>query len=194
MNTPRINSPARKTCDAERIQQILMIAGQDAALGVQAIDGALVEFPDDPRLHFLKGSLLIGLRRHIAAHTELTRAVEIDPEYAIARFQLGFFELTSGEADTARTTLAPLLDLPDGHYLRHFAQGLDSLVRDQFDECIASLRAGQRANRENEPLNRDMALIIEKCQGLATPPESAFDEISATSLLLRSSSFGSKLH
>ncbi|MDR3438078.1 tetratricopeptide repeat protein [Telmatospirillum sp.] len=189
-----MNFQPERNCDAERIGQILAIAAQDAASGVQAIDAALAQFPDDPRLHFLKGSLLIGLRRHIGAHAELTRAVDLDPHYAIARFQLGFFELTSGEADAARATLAPLLDLPEGHYLRHFAQGLDSLVRDRFDECIASLRAGQRANVENEPLNRDMELIIEKCRGLVSPADSAYDEISATSLLLRSPGFGSKLH
>jgi tetratricopeptide (TPR) repeat protein len=191
-----MNVQAWQRCDDAQIRQILDIAAQDAAAGVRAIDALLAQWPGDARLHFLKGSLLIGLRRHIMAHAALTRAIEIDPDYVLARFQLGFFELTSGEAEAALATLAPLMDLPQGHYLRHFAQGLDDLVYDRFDSCIVNLRAGQAANGENEPLNRDMELIVQKCAGLerSTAPETAADEISATSLLLRSTGLGGRLH
>ena len=187
------NVPGQR-CSDEAIQQVVAIAGQDAGAGIRAADALLVQFPDDARLHFLKGSLLIGQRRHIAAHAALVRAVELDPGFAIARFQLGFFELTSGEVEASRQTLAPLLELPDTHYLKLFALGLDSLVHDRFAECIERLRQGQALNQENLPLNRDMDLIIGKCQELVGPSQTSGDDVSATSLLLRSPGVGQRLN
>jgi hypothetical protein len=104
-------------CDESRMREILTQADADSMKGVLAIDKALAEHPQDPRLHFLKGSLFIGLKRLVEAHDSLARAVAIAPEFALARFQLGFFELTSGEADAALETWGPLRNLPDGHWM-----------------------------------------------------------------------------
>lgn len=173
------------------IRDILRPSGEDAALSLAAIDEALRDHPDDARLHFLKGSLLIGLKRFIAAHQALTRAVELDPGYHLARFQLGFFELTSGEAETALATLAALKALPEDHWLRCFADGLEHLAADRFGPCIARLRAGIATNHENPALNADMELIVAACERLVAgepepEPAPAREEVSATSLLLGS--------
>jgi len=184
--------PHALLCDDIRIGQAIAVAKRDAAQAVTLLETLTAEFPEDARLYFLKGSLLVGLNRHIGAHRALSRAVELDPEYSIARFQLGFFELTSGEVEAAKATLKPLHRLPDGHYLRYFAAGLELLIADRFEECVASLRSGQEANDENEAMNHDMALIIQKClelQNIDNPGVSDDEEISATSLLLRSSDF-----
>jgi tetratricopeptide (TPR) repeat protein len=140
-------------------------------------------WPDDPRLHFLRGSMLAGRGRPIEAHAALTRAVQLAPDFALARFQLGFFELTSGEAARAITTWESLQELPPGHYLALFVAGLRHLVLDHFEETIAALQAGIAANEENLPLNRDMQLIIDQCRELA-PGAPAEAETSATSFLL----------
>ena len=84
----------------------------------------------------------------------------------LARFQLGFFELTSGEAVRALATWEPLDTLPEGHYLGHFVTGLRHLIADRFADAIAALEAGIAVNDENAPLNRDMQLIIDECAGL----------------------------
>src|SRR5689334_11367246 len=91
------------------------------------VDELLARYPEDARLHFLRGSLLAGSQRYIEAHAALKRAVELAPDYAIARFQLGFFQLTSGETANALETWGRLDALPDGHYLRKFVDGLRSL-------------------------------------------------------------------
>ena len=178
-------------CGDEAIQELLATAEEDSQRGVNAIDAVLVDFPDDARLHFLKGSLLIGLRRFIEAHGALSRAVALSPDFHIARFQLGLFELTSGEADAAIATWAPLKRLPAEHSLSIFVRGLEDLIADRFEQCIAALREGIAANDENLPLNRDMELVIEKCETLiaARPPAREETEapaaVSATSFLLR---------
>ncbi|MEQ1540689.1 MAG: hypothetical protein ABL926_00390 [Novosphingobium sp.] len=169
---------------------ILEAAQTGATNGIAAVDAALVRFPQDARLHFLKGSMLVGEKRLIAAHTALSKAVELDPQFHIARFQLGFFELTSGEAEAALTTWRPLRDLPKGQYLRSFVEGLENLAADRFTECIAALREGMTQNLENPPLNADMQLIIERCQEVLTSGGETGGEpsgdgaVSSTSFLL----------
>ena len=132
-----------------------------------SVDALLARFPDDARLHFLRGSILAGDRRYIEAHGALKRAVELAPDYAIARFQLGFFQLTSGETASALDTWGRLDGLSDGHYLRKFVDGLRCLIRDDFEGVIAHLSEGIALNGENAPLNQDMDLLLEQVRPLA---------------------------
>ena len=180
-------APTRLCGDAE-MQEILGLADADTMAGVAAIDQALISYPGDSRLHFLKGSMLIGEKRFIAAHSALTLAVQHDPDFHLARFQLGFFELTSGEAATALATWQPLHALPPENFLRIFVDGLEHLIADRFEACIASLNSGISCNTENVPLNTDMQLIISRCEELLGQSGSASGDsdgaVSATSLLL----------
>jgi tetratricopeptide (TPR) repeat protein len=176
-------------CDDATIEDLLATTQTDVGTALAQIEHLLSRFAEDPRLYFLKGSLLIGQKRFLGAHQALQRALEIEPGYDLARFQLGFFELTSGEAEAAIETWQPLMALPDGNWLRLFAQGLQHLAADRFEQCVALLRAGIAANSDNAPLNADMELIIDKCsEPIAGSPSVSNDapdtDVSATSLLL----------
>ncbi|WP_338446514.1 hypothetical protein V5F89_01575 [Pelagerythrobacter marensis] len=135
--------------------------------GRDAIEACLSSHPDDPRLHFMLGSVLAERGDAIAAHGALERAVALAPEFHIARYQLGFFELTSGEADRALSTWGPLLRLADDNYLRKFVEGLTFLIRDEFSAAATKLREGIALNRENEPINNDIRLILSQVEELA---------------------------
>jgi len=175
-----------KLCDDARLQELIDAAGTCDGLPGQ-FEELLTAFPEDPRLYFLKGSILAGDGQLIEAHQALTRAVEIAPDYEIARFQLGFFQLTSGESNNALKTWARLDMLPDSHYLKFFVIGLRHLIRDEFPECIQSLEDGIAANEETLPLNDDMRLLIKECEGLmseASDVAADTDDMSATSALL----------
>ena len=150
------------------------------------LDRLLASFPDDARLHFLRGSSLAAIGRPIEAFASLRRAVDLAPDFAIARFQLGFFQLTSGEAAAALESWGPLALLPENHYLREFVAGLTFLIRDDFADALEHLRAGMAANEENAPLNRDMQLIADQVVQLiaAPPPQGEAEAASATSFLL----------
>lgn len=173
-------------CSDEEMVQLLQAMQSDASDELMLAERLIDAYPEDARLHFLRGSLLAGSGRPIEAHASLSRAVALAPEFALARFQLGFFELTSGEAVRALATWEPLDTLPADHYLAHFVTGLRHLIADRFAETIAALEAGIAVNDENPPLNRDMQLIIDECAGLAErkPPAAAEEEASATSFLL----------
>lgn len=187
-----MNDPIEALCDDEQMREVLSLAEANSEGAVAAIDELLTACPRDPRLYFLKGSLLVGLKRFIGAHKAMSQALAIAPDYHLARFQLGFFELTSGETEAARQTWQPLDALPAGHWIRLFTDGLRHLADDRFTECIAKLRAGIDANDENLPLNADMQLIIEQCERLTGSEDSPADaeDISATSFLLGRSTGG----
>jgi hypothetical protein len=154
---------------------------------LERIEALIAEFPDDARLHFLHGSLLVQNGRLIEGHNSLKQAVALAPDFAIARFQLGLFQLTSGETANALETFGRLDGLPDGHYLRKFVDGLRCLIRDDFQGVITHLREGIRLNTENPPLNGDMQLIIQQCEPLVTGARVGDDDatVSETSLILR---------
>lgn len=172
-------------CPEDRMQILVRAMERGERDALERVDELIEEFADDARLHFLRGSLMASDGQLIEAYQSLARSVELEPEFAIARFQLGFFQLTSGEAAAALDTWGRLDGLHDGHYLRHFVDGLRGLIRDDFAGAIEHLEAGIGANSENPPLNRDMQLIIDQCRSLLSPtPEEGATEVSETSILL----------
>jgi len=181
-----------RLCDDQTFAALVEAIQQGADDELSRTDRLLVEYPDDARLHFLRGSLLAGLGRPIEALPALRKAVDLAPEFAIARFQLGFFLLTSGEAADALSVWGPLAMLPKEHYLRMFVAGLTHLIRDEFEETIRQLEMGIAANQENPPLNRDMQLIIDQVRTLEADKAAGRtdDSVSATSFLL--DQFGAK--
>ena len=128
-----MTNSAALLCDDAVMTQLVAASAEDPENGVAAIETALATWPADYRLHFLRGSLLIGLKRFIGAHQAMSTAVALAPDFAIARFQLGFFELTSGEAAAASATWAPLKSsLPANHWMALFVEGLEHLIADRF--------------------------------------------------------------
>lgn len=177
-----------RLCDDGEIASIVECVQDHDERGLDLIEAALASFPQDPRLHYLKGSVLVGTKRFVAAHKAMSRAIAIDPDYHLARFQLGLFELTSGEPQAAFDTWKSLDSLASETWMRLFVDGLHHLVADRFDECVAALRAGIAANQENPPLNADMQLIIDQCASLTGAGREVCpdEELSAASLLLGS--------
>jgi tetratricopeptide (TPR) repeat protein len=170
--------------DDARLEALTREIAQGGAGQMEKVEALLAEFPEDARLHFLRGSMLVGEGRHIEAHHALSRAVALAPDFAIARFQLGLFQLTSGEADHALDTWGRLDRLPDGHYLRKFVDGLRKLIRDDFAGAIEALREGVALNQENPPLSRDMQMLIDRCRTVIAGGGEE-DAISETALILR---------
>ena len=177
---------APRLCDDQTLQELISAIQAGAKDELERADRLLVEFPEDGRLHFLRGSLLAGIGRSIEALSALRKAVDLAPDMAIARFQLGFFLLTSGDPAEALSVWGPLAMLPDGHYLRFFVGGLTHLIRDEFTDAVRNLEEGMAANPENPALNSDMGLIVEQIAKLPVDGDDRTDndEVSATSMLL----------
>lgn len=185
------NSPLQ-LCEDKEFEELVENIQNGKADDLVETDRMLQRFPGDPRLQFLRGSLLAGMGRSIEALSALRKAVELAPDFAIARFQLGFFLLTSGDPGEALSVWGPLAMLPKDHYLRIFVGGLTHLIRDEFDDTIEQLERGIAVNSENLPLNRDMQLIIDKVRPLkeatalavAAAEDDGSEAVSGTSFLL----------
>lgn len=154
-NAPQECPPALLAAAIESIQR-------DEVQGLAQVEGLIVDHDRDPRLHFLRGSLLASLKRYDEAQVAMTHAVEIAPGYAIARFQLGLLQLTSGEPDAAINTWRDLKALPQDDTLHLFVIGLEHLIQDHFDEAVAKLRQGIAQNQTFPPLNNDMQMLVDQ--------------------------------
>lgn len=174
-----------RECPSELITEAIDAIKGDEAKGLVRVDMLLRDYSSDPRLHFLKGSVLAGLERYPEAHAAMRQAVTIAPGYAIARFQLGLLELTSGEAAAAQETWRPLQGLAPDDPLRIFAVGLDHLIRDDFEPAVSALQEGMRRNTENPVLNKDMQLIIDKIEEMRSKSPESDEPVSSTHWLLQ---------
>lgn len=172
-------------CPDDALTDVLALAGPDEPAALARLAALIADHPADPRLHFLQGSLLAAQQRYDEGRAAMQRAVAIAPEYAIARFQLGLLELSSGDAAAADATLAPLADAPGEAALSVFARGLRHLARDELDAAAELLRRGQDLNHEHPLINRDMELIVAKIAEDRVAAAPAGEDVSAAHLLLR---------
>lgn len=175
-------------CSDDAIARLAELAKDDDQAGLDEADRLLRTHPADPRLHFLKGSLLAALQHYEAGEAAMTYAVLLAPGYEIARFQLGLLQLSSAKPDAAHATLAPLLDLADDNPLKLFAEGLTLLIGDELSEAVDRLEAGIARNQVNPVLNRDMQMLVDETRrtldGTSTKAEA--EPLSSTQQLLQS--------
>jgi tetratricopeptide (TPR) repeat protein len=133
----------------------------DGASARRLLEEAGRTHPADPRPLLLLAAELVHDKELDRAEAAYTAALQCAPDFAIARFQLGLLQLTSGRPAVAQATWAPLELLEDGHPLRLFKTGLELLAQDRFAEARGFLERGIAANHENPPLNRDMQMVLE---------------------------------
>lgn len=108
---------------------------------------------------FLLGSQYASLNLFSPAAHWMQKAIDLNPDYALARFQLGLLLLTQGMATEAELTWAPLERLGSSDYLGAFRIGLLHLIKDEFREASHWLLEGVRLNGVNESLNNDMRML-----------------------------------
>ena len=123
---------------------------------------AVVNDPRNTELRYLLGAEMAQSKDYDSAVMEMSAAVALNPLLHAARFQLGLLHLTMARPDHAIAVLAPLEDLDDASPFKHFKHGLESLIRDDFANCIVHLRDGMALNTANPPLNRDMSMLMTK--------------------------------
>lgn len=184
----------QQLCPDDMLQQALSLAEHDEPAALARIAELIEEHPADPRLHFLGGSLLAGQTRYDEARVAMGRSIEIAPEYAIARFQLGLLELSSGDAAAADATLQPLAEAESEDALVLFARGLRHLARDDLAVAADLLRQGIAGNRDHPLVSRDMELIIERIEDGAKGGDEPVEEVSAAQMLLRQHAAKSTKH
>jgi tetratricopeptide (TPR) repeat protein len=181
-------------CPPDRLQSGLAAAAAGTAEGLTEIDLLIRDYPEDARLHFMRGSLLASEGRFAEGILAIRRAIGIAPGYDLARFQLGLLELSSGEGAAAEATLSPLEQGGDDDPFRSLAAGLRLLMRDEFEGAVKHLRRGMELNNIHPLINRDMQLIIDQVQPAQESQIEEEQPVSATQLLLQQFAVRSTRH
>jgi len=144
-----------------------------AALGYLK-EGA-ARYPADARIAYMLGAEHAQIGLYDRAEAEMTRAIELDSGLHTARFQLGLLQLTQAKPAEATQTWLALDNLPEGHALRLFRDGLTALAGDRYDDARSQIQAGLAANDFSQELNRDMENLLARIPNQSgqhdAPPE-----------------------
>ena len=174
---------APNLCPDDKMKVLLTQLSSAASDGLSEVDELIWKFPLDPRLHFLRGSLLAGQRRYDEARAGMAEAVRIAPDYEIARFQLGFLHMTSGAPQEAAEVWEPLANLEPENPLRLFSCALNMLAQDEFDQALHYFSEGMRRNVSYPELNKDMMLLVNTIK--QKQQDNGGEAISSAQMLLR---------
>lgn len=139
-----------------RLQQV------DKPTAQRLLFEAAQQYPADPRPLVLLAAQYMHAKEVDRAEAAFTYALQRAPMFPIARFQLGLLQLTSGRPATAQATWAPLDQLPEKDPLRLFKTGLLAMAADDFSRAQSLLLEGIAQNTENEPLNKDMRMVLDQ--------------------------------
>jgi Flp pilus assembly protein TadD len=100
------------------------------------------------------------------AEAGFRRTVELAPDFAMGRFQLGQMFLTKGDAANAKATLAPLANLPASEALGGYTRALIAAADENVAESIAQIQAGLNCPQEIPALEADMRRVLANLQAL----------------------------
>ena len=115
-----------------------MYAGRPAAASL--FEQLTAKFPKEPGVHYLRGVYEID-RNPKTALAEFRDELKISPAHAMARVQIVFLELKSGEAAAALDPARDAVKLDPGNFLCHVALGRVLLETDQTSAAIGEFQA-----------------------------------------------------
>ncbi|AJX14429.1 tetratricopeptide repeat protein [Burkholderia ubonensis] len=176
-------------CPDDTMRDAIDAMQADDAAAIRLLTDAAGRWPNDHRIRFLRGAVHAASHRYDEARVDFETSLDLAPAFLIARFMLGFLDLTHGNAPRAADSWQALDMLPEGHTLRMLKAGLLDLANDRFDTAIAQLRAGMSSNEAYPLINRYISAVIELIE---TPAHS--EESSATGILRYSDRASSTSH
>lgn len=122
--------------------------------------------PEHPEAVYLLGALHAEIGLFERATEEIARALELNPDMPTARLQLGLLCIRAGDFQRAIDAWEPLATLGEGNPLYLFRRGLINFTEGRISDCVRDLEQGIAVNKDNEPLNRDMAAIKAEAEKL----------------------------
>ena len=148
----------------------------DGALAL--LKRAIHEEPEAPEPHFLAAAEYASRGDLDFAEQEFGLAVLLDPGMAVARYQLGLLQYSSGRVAAAQVSWLPLLDLADSSPLPHWVQGFMALAQDRYPAARQYFEAGLAQHQDNPPMASDIRKVLLAMDALA--PADAADGASAS--------------
>ena len=146
------------------VQLLDQLQALDVSQAIALLKSAAATHPADARPLLLLAGLHAQAQDVDQSEAAYLMALQRNPDFAIARFQLGLLQFTCGRPNVALGTWTPLERFPEDHPLRLFAQAFDFLAQDRAGDALRSLSEGVARNTDNPPLNQDMVRLIERIE------------------------------
>jgi tetratricopeptide (TPR) repeat protein len=133
----------------------------------------------------LLASDLAAEGRFEEAEAAFANAVLLAPDWAIARYQLGLLQFSSGRAAAALVTWAPLGELDAADPLGHYVRGFASLAQDDFAGAASHFREGLACAQDNPAVAGDIEKVLARIgvEQAAPAPEAPQEPATAHVLL-----------
>lgn len=160
--------------DAEELLHVAITAAGEGrhADAIACLKAAAQRETNNAKILFMLGAEHAQVGLYDRAVVELQQAVDLDPSFAVARFQLGLLHLTRGDGEAALRSWGLLGALPEEEPLRLFKEGLEQLMANRFDDCRVLIERGIANNQALPALNQDMRRVLERLDVAASAAES----------------------
>ncbi len=135
-------------------------ASGDSASAVAHFKLGVAKSPSNARLHWALGAEFAALTMNERAAGHFEKALNLEPEQPVCRFQFGLLLLTCGDLAGAESVWQPLEHLPKNDPVRLFKEALLLLARDEFDSARSALRSALGQPVVDPALRRDMEMLI----------------------------------
>jgi tetratricopeptide (TPR) repeat protein len=129
---------------------------------MEALKQILSRDADDAKALYMLGAVHAQIGMTEEAVSEMTRAVELEPELITAHFQLGLLHFMAERYEEAAQAWQPLDASPEDDPLYLFKTGLLSLAGGEYEASIKTIETGIANNRFNEALNDDMRGFVDR--------------------------------
>jgi hypothetical protein len=145
------------------------VLGNEEQMDTHKVASEGASTPADAAGHLLAGAAHAEAGRLNEAENEFAAALLHAPQLHIARFQLGLLQWSSGRHAVALVTWQPLMALPAGVDLGHFARGFRLWAVSDLPGATAEFRQGVGCCG-NAPLAQDMRKLLDTIPAPASTP------------------------
>lgn len=94
------------------------------------------------------------------AENAFKSAVDLVPDFPMARFQLGQLYLVKNKAGDAKDVLTPLTLFPDGQAITNYSKALVAVANNELEAAVSHLEAGLECDQEIPALTVDMRAML----------------------------------
>lgn len=171
----------------ELLRLALDASGRGNAADAVSMLKTLVERdPANMFAHYLLAAEHAQLGLMDRAEAGFLRAVDLAPDFPMARFQLGQLLFLKGENAGGEQVLVPLAQRQDDDALPAYARAMIAAANEDVAEAVAQLQAGLARKQEIPALADDMQRLLERLRALlgSEPPATIATPASAAPLFL----------
>lgn len=121
--------------------------------------------PYEDNARFLLGAEYAEIGMYQRAAECFESVLEKKPELTIARFQKGLVHLKLGDDKSAKNEFELIDSKENSDYLIEYSLGLQALIDQDIEKFLSFVDNGNRLNKENEALKKNMTSLYEKVKG-----------------------------